>query len=158
MSSISRGQLIVIDGADGSGKATQTKLLAERLRRSGKLVAEFSFPQYESNMMGQLIGECQRGDHGDFTHLSAKIASVLYAVDRYETKELIIEALNKNDFVIMDRYVSANQIHQGGKISDSTERRKFMQWLEDLEHDVFKLPKPDVVFYLSVPYEFSKKL
>ena len=71
------GRLIVIDGGDGSGKATQTKLLAERLESNNKTVVTFSFPRYAENMMGQLIGECQKGDHGDFVNLDPKIASVL---------------------------------------------------------------------------------
>ncbi len=152
------GRLIVIDGGDGSGKATQTKLLAERLESNNKTVVTFSFPRYAENMMGQLIGECQKGDHGDFVNLDPKIASVLYATDRYETKEKILNALAANDYVIMDRYVSANQIHQGGKIIDPDKQQEFLQWLEDLEHGLFGMPKPDIVFYLNVPVSVSRKL
>ena len=153
-----KGKLIVIDGADGSGKATQTKLLADRLKADGYKVETFSFPNYESNLVGNLIGECLRGDHGDFMNLSPKIASVLYAADRHETRDQIIKAINNCNYVIMDRYVSANQIHQGGKIADDTERKDFLNWLENLEFEVFKMPKPDLVFYLEVPLQVSQKL
>lgn len=58
----------------------------------------------------------------------------------------------------MDRYVSSSQIHQGGKISDAEEKKKFLDFLEKMEFDVFKIPKPDAIIFLNVPYEISKKL
>ena len=42
-------KLIVIDGLDGSGKATQTKLLAERLNENGYKARTISFPDYDSD-------------------------------------------------------------------------------------------------------------
>ena len=41
-----KGKLIVIEGLDGSGKATQCELLFNRLRESGKRVLKVSFPRY----------------------------------------------------------------------------------------------------------------
>ena len=79
-----RGKLIVIDGSDGSGKATQTKLLFERLKREKIKVHTLDFPQYTENLMGSLIGECIAGEHGDFLHVDPYIGSVLYAADRFE--------------------------------------------------------------------------
>src|SRR3989338_2423382 len=96
-----KGIFIVIDGTDGSGKATQTKLLA----------------------------------------------SILYAGDRFEEKKVIEKWLNEGFVVIADRYASSNQIHQGGKISNSAKRKEFLAWLEDLEYWVFKIPPPDAIIY-----------
>lgn len=45
-----KASFIVIDGNDGSGKATQTKLLEERLRKEGCKVSCFNFPQYKNNL------------------------------------------------------------------------------------------------------------
>jgi dTMP kinase len=59
---------------------------------------------------------------------------------------------------VLDRYVSANQIHQGGKITEVKERKKFLEWLENMEFGVFGLPKPDAILYLDVPIEVSEKL
>lgn len=153
-----KGALIVLDGADGAGKATQTKLLMARLRKEGKPVKTLDFPQYTNNFFGGLIGECLAGEHGDFVNLDPYIASTLYAADRFESKKKIDKWLAQGYIVVLDRYVSANQIHQGGKITDARERKKFLGWLEKMEFGVYGLPKPNIIVYLDVPYEISKKL
>lgn len=153
-----RGKLIVIDGSDGSGKATQTKLLVEGLKREKIRVHTLDFPQYTNNMMGKLIGECIAGIHGDFLHSDPYVASVIYAADRFESKGKIEQWLAAGDIVVLDRYVSANQIHQGGKIADPKKRKAFLLWLEKMEYGVFKLPKPDLTIYLSMPLGFSIEL
>lgn len=71
---------------------------------------------------------------------------------------MIQSHLDAGKVVIADRYVSANQIHQGGKIKDVIEREKFIKWLDKLEYKVFKIPKPDFIIYLSVPLEVSENL
>jgi dTMP kinase len=153
-----RGKLIVIDGSDGSGKATQTKLLFERLKRERIKVHALDFPRYQDNLMGTLIGECIAGEHGDFLHVDPYIGSVLYAADRFESRELITGWLAAGHTVVLDRYVSANQIHQGGKLPDARKRKVFLAWLDKLEYGVFGLPKPDMTIYLHMPLEHSLKL
>lgn len=150
-----QGKLIVFDGNDGSGKATQAELLLERLKDDGREVRIIDFPRYYDNQLGEFIGECLRGDHGDFAGLDPKIASVLYAADRYESRSTIMEWLKEGMIVLCDRYVSANMIHQGGKIDDHYERETFIAWLEKLEYETFDLPKPDLVIYLEVPVQIS---
>lgn len=155
---MAKGKLIVIDGLDGAGKATQAALLVGALRKAGKKVATLDFPQYEKQHFGRLIGECLSGKHGDFLHLSPKIASVLYAADRFEASAKIQKWLLAGYYVILDRYVSANQIHQGGKIRDIKERRVFLEWLQTVEYGVFGIPKPDRVIFLDVTPEVTRKL
>ncbi|MBM3272420.1 thymidylate kinase [Candidatus Kaiserbacteria bacterium] len=152
---MTRGSLIVIDGSDGSGKATQTALLVERLRAEGKEVQTLDFPQYQDNLIGKLIGECIAGEHGDFRHSDPYVASVLYAVDRFEAKQRLESWLAEGTTVVLDRYVSANQIHQGGKVADDNKRAEFLQWLDRLEYGVFGLPQPDTTIYLYMPTELS---
>ncbi len=153
-----KGKVIVIDGTDGSGKATQTKLLVEKLVQSGKRVETIDFPRYKENFMGGLIRECLDGKHGDFLAIDPRIVSVLYAADRFESARWIEGWVNDGVTVILDRYVSSNQIHQGGKIHDEKSREEFLKWLDVLEFDVFKIPRPDLVLYLHVPVEISMKL
>lgn len=153
-----KGTLIVIDGIDGSGKATQSRLLAKRLKQEGFRVRVIHFPQYEKNFFGNFLGECLRGSRGNFSVLDPKIASVLYAADRFESSELIRKWIRSGYTVITDRYVSANQIHQGGKIADVLERIKFLEWLEKMEYNVFRLPKPNRVFLLDVPVPAAQRL
>lgn len=155
---MAKGKFIVIDGNDGSGKATQTTLLSEYLTGKGIPNEKFDFPSYDKNMFGALLGECLAGKHGDFVHLDPKIASPLYALDRLESSPKIREALSSGKVVLADRYASSNQIHQGGKIEDEKEREDFLLWLEKMEYEIVGIPKPDAVVYLDVPVEVSLKL
>lgn len=153
-----RGKLIVIDGSDGVGKATQTKLLIERLKKAGVPVETLDFPQYQDNFFGKLIRQCLDGAYGDFIALDPHIATVLYAADRYESKGKIERWLSDGKVVVLDRYVSANQLHQGGKIRDAKKRKEFLVWLDTMEHKIFRLPRPSVVIYLHLPTELSLTL
>lgn len=145
-----KGKLIVIDGTDGSGKATQTELLVRQLKKDGKKVKVVDFPEYYTNFFGKFIGHCLSEQYYNFVKIHPKIASVLYAADRFESKEKINKWLQEGNIVIANRYASANQIHQGGKISNTKKREAFMSWLSEMEYDTFKIPRPDAVFYLSV--------
>jgi dTMP kinase len=146
-----KGKFIVIDGTDGSGKATQVALLEKRLKKEGETVKLVDFPEYYENFFGKFIGHCLSEQYYNFINVHPKIASVLYAADRFETKEKIEKWLKAGYVVIANRYVSANQIHQGGKISSAKKRQAFIEWLDEMEYKVFKIPRPDVVLYLSVP-------
>jgi dTMP kinase len=150
-----RGRLIVIDGSDGVGKGTQTKLLVARLKREGHTVRTMDFPQYEKNFFGKFIGRALSGAYGNFLALDAHFASVLYAADRFESRKKIEGWLSEGAIVILDRYVSASQIHQGGKIHDPRKRKEFLDWLDALEHKVFGMPRPDIVLYLHIPFPLS---
>ncbi len=152
------GKLFVIDGTDASGKKTQVALLADHLARVRVEVETIDFPRYEHNVHGALIRECLDGLHGDFLSIDPKIVSVLYAADRHESREQIQGWLDEGKFVIADRYVSSNQIHQGGKIRDEKERLDFLSWLDELEFGAFKLPRPHAIVYLHVPVEVSMRL
>lgn len=153
-----KGKLIVIDGSDGSGKATQTRLLIARLSKEGYTVKTLDFPQYEANFFGKLIGECLTGEYGDFIAIDPHLGSVLYAADRFESKPKIEGWLKKGYVVVLDRYVSSNQIHQGGKIMNPKRQKEFLTWLDQMEHGIFGLPRPDLIVYLDVPTAISQSL
>src|SRR3990167_10874265 len=153
-----KGKLIVIDGTDSSGKATQTELLIRHLKHDGRKVKVVDFPDYYSNFFGKFIGHCLSEQYYNFVKVHPKIASVLYAADRFETKNKLEQWLKEGNIVIANRYASANQIHQGGKISNTKKREAFVKWLAEMEYEVFKIPKPDAVFYLSVPIPIVLKL
>ncbi len=153
-----KGKLIVIDGTDGSGKATQVELLAKRLKAEGKKVALVDFPEYYKNFFGKFIGHCLSEQYYNFINVHPKIASVIYAADRFESSKEINNYLEKGYIVLANRYVSANQIHQGGKIKSAKKRAEFIKWLDEMEYGVFKIPKPNLVLYLSVPLDLSLKM
>ncbi len=153
-----KGKFIVVEGTDGCGKKTQTELLVKRLKKEGYKVATIDFPQYYNNFFGKFIGECLAGEHGDFVKLDPKIASVLYAADRFESSQKIVKWLKEGRIVIADRYANSNQTHQGGKIVDAHKRREFLKWLDEMEFGVFKIPRPDLIIYLNVPLKFSLEM
>ncbi len=153
-----KGKLIVIDGTDGSGKATQVGLLCDRLMKDGRIVKMVDFPEYYQNFFGKFIGHCLSEQYYNFVKIHPKIASVLYAADRWESKEKIEGWLKKGYVVVANRYVSANQIHQGGKISNEKKRQAYLEWLDEMEYKVFKIPKPNIVLYLDLPIKVILRL
>jgi len=153
-----RGKLIVIDGTDGSGKTTQANLLIKHFRKDGRKVKFIHFPRYEDNFFGKFIAHCLSEQYYNWINIHPKIASVIYAADRWESKPKIEVWLKKGYIVVMDRYISSNQIHQGGKISNVKKREDFIKWLAEMEYKVFKIPAPDLTVYLSLPIETVLKL
>lgn len=154
------GKLIVIEGNDGAGKATQAALLLERFRKENLKVSIFEFPQYKKSLGGKLLAEVfksVRSNDYDFANLNPKVASILYAMDRMEIMPEIQQALLENDLVILDRYLSANVIHQGGKIKDDLEKMEYVEWLYDLEYNKLKHLKQDLTILLTLPFEISMK-
>ncbi len=152
-----KGKLIVIDGTDGSGKTTQINLLAKKLKSEGYKVKTIHFPHYE-NFFGGFIGHCLTEQYYNFINVHPKIVSALYAADRWESSEEIRKYLKEGYVVVLDRYVSANQIHQGGKIANARKRASFLKWLDEMEYGVFKIPRPDITLYLSLPLHLVEVL
>lgn len=153
-----KGKLIVIDGGDGAGKATQTKLLIERLRADGYAIETMDFPQYTQNTFGQLLRTCLDGYCNDFMNTDPRIVSTIYAADRFESKPQLEKWLEEGKIVVLDRYVSANMMHQGAKIKDEQTLKYFLEWIDKIEHEIFGVPRPDVIFYFDIPYEVRAKL
>jgi len=153
-----KGKLIVIDGTDGSGKATQVGLLMDHLTKNGYKVKVVDYPEYYKNFFGKFIGHCLSEQYYNFLNVHQKIASVLFAADRWESSEEMRKWLNMGYIIIANRYVSANQIHQGGKIKNAKKRADFMKWLDQMEYEVFGIPRPDITLYLSLPTKIVLQL
>lgn len=151
------GKLIVIDGADGSGKATQTELLAHRLKQAGLAVELADFPQYNTKSAG-LVENYLEGKYGAPDEVGPYRASIFYVCDRYDASFKIKDWLAQGKIVISNRYVTANLGHQGGKIADQSERQQFFDWLYRLEYEIFNIPRPDLNIILHLPAEISQRL
>ena len=151
-----KGKLIVLDGTDGSGKATQTELLKKRLEQEGRQVEVISFPQYGRKSAG-MIEEYLAGSYGSPKDVGPRCASVFYACDRYDAAPKIRKWLQEGKIVIANRYVFSSMGHQAGIIADLKERDVFLAWLEQLEYIIFKVPKPDLNILLFVPAETGQK-
>lgn len=153
------GKLYVIEGVDGSGKATQTELLYQALLAEGKSVRKVSFPDYDSPS-SSLIKMYLNGEFGtDPQSVNAFATSVFFAVDRFASFRKDWQEFYQNDgIIIADRYVTSNLVHQAGKINDAAEKERYIQWLSDLEYNIFGLPKPDCVIFLDMPPAYSLQL
>ena len=151
------GKLIVIDGTDGSGKATQTELLLERLRRDGYRVECADFPQY-GKRSAAMVEDYLNGKFGTVKEVGPYRASIFYAIDRFAASFQIRQWLEEGKIVISNRYVSANMGHQAGTILDSKERDQYLEWLHHLEFEIFKIPRPDATILLYMPPAIGQTL
>lgn len=155
-------KLIVIEGTDCSGKETQSRLLVKELNEIGKKAIYLTFPNYDSPT-GKIVGGPYLGKEEisksyfseGASHVDAKVASLYFAADRYYNLNIIKDYLDKDYIVIMDRYVSSNMAHQGGKIKDKEKRYEMYEWLEKLEYDMLGLIKPDMTIFLHMPTEYA---
>lgn len=166
------GKLLVIDGLDGTGKATQVGLLNERMKDYKKFYSEFyslSFPRYDKPS-AKLVENYLRGKYGSNpSDVDPELASFFYTADRvesyYEESELWGDLYNQGVTIIADRYTSSNVIHQGSKfIDDETGEMdmdkfgEFVEWLYEKEYKTYKLPKPNIIIYLKTSKEANEKM
>jgi dTMP kinase len=152
-----KGKFIVIDGSDGSGKATQTALLFNHLKKEGYKVSKVDFPRH-GEPPAWMVDQYLTGKYGTAKELGPYVPSLFYACDRFDASAGIKERLDKGEIVLSDRYISSNIGHQGGKIRSVRERQKYLNWLFNLEYGILKIPKPDVTFILKVPAEISVEI
>ena len=146
---------IVIDWLDGSGKGAQTTLVTEKLTALGKKVLVLDYPRY-GEKSAYFVEKYLNGGYGK--NISAKQASLFYALDRFDDLHDAKNSFAQYDVIISNRYVSASMIHQAGKIQNQQERRDFLDWLAELEYEICAIPKPDKVLFLDVPPEVSQRL
>jgi len=154
-----KGKLIIIEAGDGSGKATQTEKLFQRLQLEKFKVKKIEFPNYASDSSA-LVKMYLNGEFGsDPDTISPYVASSFYAVDRYASyKKEWEEFYLDGGIILADRYTTSNMVHQAAKIDTDSERNKFLDWLYDFEYNIFGLPVPDYVVYLDMPPVFSFEL
>lgn len=150
--------ILVIEGLDGSGKATQTARLEENLRSRGIPVRRVSFPDYDEPT-SVLVKMYLDGTFGkDPNAVNAYAASTFYAVDRFASyRRLWQEDYQKGTVILADRYTTSNAIYQMVKLPRS-QWQSFLIWLADLEYDKMGLPRPRKTIYLDMPPEVSQKL
>lgn len=152
-----RGKLIVIDGGDGSGKTTQAELLMTHLKNHGVLVKGFDFPRYYSSFHGQMVGRFLAGEFGSLDAVSPYLASLAYALDRASAKEEMDSWLSHGGVIICNRYATSNMAHQGARLPEE-KRKEFLEWIDELEYKVHKIPREDIVIYLHVPWRAGVEL
>lgn len=153
-----KGKLVVLEGTDGTGKTTQTALMAERLEREGLTFREVDFPRYGSGFAKPVELYLQGALGAKPGDVSAYAASTLYAVDRYASyKEDWGKDYEAGALILANRYTTSNAVHQAPKLPEE-ERWSYLDWLFDLEYHRLALPEPDLVIYLDLPAEISAQM
>lgn len=150
---MNKGKLIVFEGADGSGKTTQSKLLVNYLSKHKIPNAYISFPRYETKW-GKMVRKYLDGKFGD---LDPYQISTFYANDRKAASSQIKKWIDEGKVVVANRYVWSNAAHMGAKFKNKNEREKYLKWLEKLEYGENKIPKEDFVILLFAPTSITKK-
>ena len=155
------GKIIVIEGIEGSGKETQSKLLVESLNKMGIKSIEFSFPMYDTPT-GRIFKDCLLNNNNYFNEgidsLDPELVCLYTAADRKYNINKIKEYLDNDYIVVINRYTSSNMANQGSKYEDSEDRFYMYQWIDKLEYWLLKLPKPDYTILLNMPYKYNNQL
>lgn len=154
---------IVIEWIDGSWKWTQTQFLKEKLESLWKKVKVIDYPRYWK-WWAFFVEQYLNWVYGK--DVKSKVASLFYALDRYDDSFSLKKDLKKYDYIISNRYTTSNMIHQSWKIikkfslkkEQKAKIKKFLEWLLDLEYKILEIPKPDKIIFLDVNSEIANKL
>ncbi len=152
------GRMVVIEGLDGSGKATQAKLLSEYLISKGHNIYNLDLPFY-SDSSSTLVKMYLGGELGDKpSDVNAYAASTFYAVDRYASfKKHWQKEYDSDKITVANRYTTSNAAHQMTKLPEE-QWDEYLDWLFEFEYKKIGVPEPDCVIYLQMPVDISQKL
>ncbi len=152
------GKIIVIDGLDGSGKATQAGLLCKYLESKGYEIYTLDLPFYNdpsSTLVKMYLG----GELGKKpSDVNAYAASTFYAVDRYASfKKYWEKEYNSDKIIVANRYTTSNACHQMTKLPKA-QWDEYLDWLFEFEYRKMGIPEPALVIFLDMPVDISQKL
>jgi len=141
-------QFIVIEGLDGSGKSTVTKLLAQRF-------ADLDLPCHRTfeptkNQVGTLIRSILSGESAP---VSNDTMALLFVADRQEhVYNEILPVLMAGNYVVCDRYSLSNMAYQG--LDD-----EYLERVVHYNHHAISYVRPDITFFINVtPAECIKRI
>jgi dTMP kinase len=154
-----QGKLIVFEGTDGSGKETQFRLFISLLKKRHIPFKTFDFPQYTKTFGGQALRMILNGEIDiDPTKYPIKGLSLYYSIDRGEVAPEIWKALKQNYVVVLNRYTTSNRGHQTWKYKTKKEQQDYLDWLDEIEHKQFNIPKEDLVIFFNLGIDNIFKL
>ncbi|HEY9406498.1 MAG TPA: dTMP kinase [Nitrososphaera sp.] len=137
-----RGTIIVIEGTDKAGKGSQSRMLVETLKASGKICVILDFPDY-TTPIGMEIKAFLEGKR-DYP---SEVKHLLFSANRWEKKKEIESMLENGTIIIMNRYWQSNLVYGVANGMD-------INWLLLLDKG---LPKEDVVLLILVNPSISAK-
>ena len=154
-----KGKLIVFEGAsDGIGKSTQIDLLRKRLESEGYVIVSHHFPTYHT-YHGAPVEEYLAGNLGNINDLTPYLINSLYAVDRACAWQTKLKPLYEEGKVLLfDRYTTSSLMYQSAKIKDMDEKIAFLDYVTDFEYNKLGIQEPDVVIFLTAPYEIIEQM
>lgn len=152
-----RNRFIVIEGLDGSGKSTQIDLLLKYLSDSSTSFEYLHFPRTDDGFYGELVARFLRGDLGPLESVHPYLVALIYAGNRYDSKEIILKWLEDGISVIADRYVVSNIAFQCAKLDTRKERNELRDWILNFEYGYHNIPRPDINIFLDVPFKFTTR-
>jgi len=139
-----KGKFIIIEGIDGCGGETQTRLLSDFLLKQEKEIKKLTYPQYDKPI-GQLIHNFLYEKYD----LSPDVQALIYFSEFVKDREEIEKDLNEGKMLISDRYFTSTLVYQGLRGVD-------LEKLISLSN-LFNIVKPDLCIYLRISPETSRK-
>jgi len=150
-------KIICLEGLDSAGKSTQVKLIKKYFEEQGLKYAHVHFPVYGDNEASNIIAGYLRGEYGEINKINPIFIANIYAMDRFLFLPKLNKLIEKNDVVLLDRYVFSNMAFQGAKHVNTTQQGILREWIHELEFGFLELPIPDLTIFFDVPVEEIEK-
>lgn len=154
------GRIIAIDGMDGTGKETQSKLLYENLKNKGLKVKLFSFPNYNEDSSYFVEKYLKEGYCRDIEEDIPILHDIFYSIDRAITYYKEIKQYYEDGYIIiMDRYIISNLIFNLHRyIEDFALIGKYCTIIHSLENRILDIPKANLNIILYSDPEVNTKM
>ncbi|SEW10307.1 dTMP kinase [Chitinophaga sp. YR573] len=152
-----KSKFFAVEGLDGAGKSTQIALLTDYFNARGIETRFVHFPRSQEGVFGELIAKFLRGEFGDVKQVHPQLVALLFAEDRKAFAKTINEWQQSGHVVLVDRYVLSNIAFQCAKLTSENEKQELREWINMFEYEHNQIPKPDLSFYLDVPFAFTEK-
>lgn len=153
---IGHGTFIVIEGTDKSHRDVQVAKLVERLEQDNYEVLLFDFPRYKEPS-AFFVNEYLGGRYGSSKEVGPYTGSLLYALDRYQAAPTIRDALASGKVVIASGFTGSSMAKQGVAFDESEHRRGYFIWLDNLEFEMLRIPRPDRSIVLRIPEQTTSE-
>jgi dTMP kinase len=152
-----KSKFFAVEGLDGAGKSTQIALLTDYFNARGIETRFVHFPRSQEGVFGDLVAKFLRGEFGDVKQVHPQLVALLFAEDRKAFAQTINEWQQSGHVVLVDRYVLSNIAFQCAKLKSENEKQELREWINMFEYQHNQIPKPDLSFYLDVPFAFTEK-
>jgi dTMP kinase len=153
-----KSKFIAVEGLDGAGKSTQIALLTDYFNARGIETRFVHFPRsQDGGVFGDLIAKFLRGEFGDVKQVHPQLVALLFAEDRKAFAKTINEWQAAGHVVLVDRYVLSNIAFQCAKLNAEKEKEELREWINMFEYEHNNIPRPDLSFYLDVPFTFTEQ-